>query len=99
MTTYSKFLVHNPILTLRLSRYSINSFKPGWGSCSIMAEVSIARIAVWAWLWAGSGSEWMWSRMSVVLGMERAALEMKGRFRLVGLWHCGQSTGQLAYRI
>ena len=37
--------------------------------------------------------------MSVVLGMERAALWIKGKFRLVGLWRCGKSAGQVAYRI
>ena len=34
----------------------------------------MARMAVWAWDWAGSGREWMWSRMSVVLGIERVCL-------------------------
>ena len=64
-----------------------------------MAEVSMARMAVWAWLWAGSGSEWMWSRISVVLGMERAALCIKRRFRLMVSWPRGEIAGQLAYRI
>lgn len=47
-TTYSKFRVHNPILTPFPSRYVISSFNLGCGSCSIMAADSIERMAVWA---------------------------------------------------
>lgn len=72
--TYSKFRVHNAIRTRLRSRYPISASKPGWGSCSAMAAVSMARMVAWAEDWAGGGREWMCSRMSVVLGIWRAVL-------------------------
>ena len=51
--SYSKFRVHNPIRTPLLSRYAISSCKPGCGSCSTIAAVSMARMAAWACSWAG----------------------------------------------
>ena len=76
---YSKFLVHKPMRTPLLSRYSISSTRPGCGSCDNMASDSIARILAWAADCWGSGREWMWSKMSVLGEMERAALEGEGR--------------------
>lgn len=73
-TTYSKFRVHNPILTPLLSKYSINWLSPGCGSCSAIAAVSMARMEAKAVVCSAGGREWMCVRMSVVLGMERAAL-------------------------